>query len=95
MLNKTLIEQFADNYNLYFGSSQENKDYLLSYEDDQKYGLIVTYNDEEHNIPLNGTQGNTTLLYSKLVSNYFKENYIPYIKVSTYVKNKIVATKGE
>ena len=46
----------------------------------------------ENNISFNGA---TTLLYSKLVEGFFKENYIPYIKVSAVVKNKIVAKEGE
>ena len=89
---KTLVSQLIDSYNLFFNDSLTNYDYLTKYEDDETYGLIVSFNDGEKNIAYNG---NTTLMYSKLVNKYFKENYIPYIKVSAIVKNKIVATKGE
>lgn len=89
---KTLVNQLIDSYNLFFNDSLTNYDYLTNYENDETYGLIVSFNEGEKNIAYNG---NTTLIYSKLVDNYFKENYIPYIKVSAIVKNKIVATKGE
>ncbi len=90
--NRGLVSQLKDNYNLYFNDFDYNNEYLLQYEDEEKYGLIISFNNGNSNIAFDGQ---TTLLYSKLVSNYFKENYIPYIKVSTVVKNKIVATKGE
>lgn len=89
---KKLLNQLIDSYNLFFNDAMENFDYLSKYENEEKYGMIVSFNDGEKNIAYNG---NTTLMYSKLVDKYFKENYIPYIKVSAIVKNKIVATKGE
>ena len=53
---------------------------------------MVVYNSGNTNISMDG---NTTLLYSSIVANYFDEKYIPYVKVSAVVKTKIVATKGE
>ena len=50
------------------------------------------FNDGYTNIEYDG---NTTMLYSKLVSNYFDEEYIPYVTVSEVVKAKIEAKEGE
>ena len=35
------------------------------------------------------------MLYSKLVGNYFNEEYIPYVTISEVVKAKIEAKEGE
>lgn len=89
----TLSNQLVDNYNLYF--NQENDygyNYLLKYENSNKTGAIVIYNNGNNNIGINSA---TTLLYSTLMNDYFDEKYIPYIKVSKVVKTKIVATKGD
>lgn len=88
----SLCEQLKDNYNLFFNDFKYNNDYLLKYEDNKNYGAIVMFNNGNTNIEFNG---NTTMLYSKLVDSYFDEEYIPYVELSDVVKAKIVATKGE
>ena len=50
------------------------------------------FNNGNTNIEFNG---NTTMLYSKIVGNYFDEEYIPYVTVSDVVKAKIEAKVGE
>ena len=88
MAAKGKEEYLYDEYNEF----EYNNTYLTKYENNENYGAIVIFNDGNTNIEF---KGKTTMLYSKLVSNYFNEEYIPYVKVSEVVQAKIKATKGE
>lgn len=88
----SLCEELMDNYNLFFNKFEYNNEYLLKFENSQNYGAIVMFNDGYTNIEYNGK---TTMLYSKLVSNYFNEEYLPYVTVSEVVKAKIMAKVGD
>ena len=90
--NTSISNQLLDNYNLFFNDFEHNNDYLIKYENSENYGAIVMFNDGNTNIEFNGK---TTMLYSKLVGNYFEKNYIPYVTLSDVVKAKIEAKKGE
>ena len=83
-----LVEQLKDNYNLFFSSI--NDKYLLNFKDNNKTGAMIIYNDGNNNIEYNG---NTTLLYSTIATNYFEEGGLPYIQMSEVVKNKRVVNE--
>lgn len=85
-----LVSQLKDNYNLFFG--ENNYEYLKNFSERKDYGSIIVFNNGHNNIEYNGQ---TTLMYSTLVENYFNENNYPYVKVSSVVKEKIVAKKGD
>jgi len=90
---KSLCDQLVGNYNLYFNEDGDyGYNYLLKYQNDEKTGAIVIFNNGNTNIGINNA---TTLLYSTLMANYFEEGYIPYIKLSDFIKSKIEVTKGE
>lgn len=90
---KTLSMQLIDNYNLYFNQNDDHGyEYLLNFENNQKIGAMVVFNNGNNNIGINSA---TTLIYSTLMENFFDEKFVPYIKVSEVIKTKIVATKGD
>lgn len=90
--NTNICSQLVDNYNLFFNNFEYNNSYLTKYDNSKNYGAIVMFNDGYTNIEYDG---NTTMLYSKLVSNYFDEDYIPYVTISEVVKNKIETKEGD
>ena len=90
--NTNISNQLVDNYNLFFNEFEYNNTYLTKYENNENYGAIVIFNDGNTNIEF---KGKTTMLYSKLVSNYFNEEYIPYVTISEVVQAKIEAKEGE
>ena len=88
-----LSSQLIDNYNLYFNEDEDyGYNYLLKYYNNSKTAAMIVYNNGNNNIGINSA---TTLVYSTLMKDFFDEKFIPYIKTSSLIKNKIVATKGE